>query len=97
MGALYDGGLHEGGPLLWSRPYPRDTIVLYQMRGTKMQRVGKVVNAGYYVLLVIDEQGGHSFIFYDEIIAVNPDIPNGNCSGGIAEADRMRIQQQKNA
>src|SRR5258708_7853795 len=56
-------------PLI-SRPLSPGTMVGYRLHRDNYLSTGKVRQAGYYVILVENEDGNEQLVFYDELVSV---------------------------
>jgi hypothetical protein len=71
MSALYGSGFYDEADVFAdSRPLDPGTVVVYRRYNKEYK--GRVLQAGFYVLLVeiLDEWGGWHYIRYSEIIRV---------------------------
>ncbi len=53
-----------------SRPLSPGTMVGYRLHRDNYLSTGKVRQAGYYVILVENEDGNEQLVFYDELVSV---------------------------
>jgi hypothetical protein len=54
-----------------SRPVSPGTMVGYRLHKDNSFSTGKVRQAGYYVILVENEDGNEQLVFYDELVSVS--------------------------
>jgi mRNA-degrading endonuclease RelE of RelBE toxin-antitoxin system len=55
-----------------TRPLERGTVITYRLRRNNKPGKGRVKQAGYYVILVTDDDGNEQIVFYNELLSVEP-------------------------
>ena len=55
-----------------NRPLVRGTVITYRLRRNNKPGKGRVKQAGYYVILVTNDDGSEQIVFYDELLSVEP-------------------------
>ena len=59
-----------------ARPLPAGIKIEYCLRHTKQQGKGKVKQAGYYVIVLINDDGKEQIVFYDEVTSIESGVTN---------------------
>jgi hypothetical protein len=50
----------------------KGSVITYRLRRNNKPGKGRVKQAGYYVILVTNDDGNEQIVFYDELLSVEP-------------------------